>query len=124
MITRCQPLARCSLGRRPATIARLSAEEIAVLGAAGVAERWERALAARGPAWLHLDLDALDQATLPAVSYPQPRGLDWDAFTDLARVLLASSALVGLSVADFNPDLDEDGSYARRIIDALASALA
>jgi arginase len=116
--------AALELGRVPAAIARLSAEEIAVLGAAGVAARWERALAARGPAWLHLDLDALDQATLPAVSYPQPRGLDWDAFTDLARVLLASSALVGLSVADFNPDLDEDGSYARRIIDALASALA
>ena len=86
-------------------------------------ERWARALAARGPAWLHLDLDALDQAALPAVSYPQPRGLDWESFVALARPLLASDALVGASVADFNPDLDEDGAQARRIVNALASAL-
>jgi arginase len=80
-------------------------------------------LADRGPAWLHIDLDALDEAALPAVSYPQPRGLDWESFVALARPLLASDALVGTSVADFNPDLDEDGAHARRIVDALASAL-
>jgi arginase len=77
----------------------------------------------RGPAWLHLDLDALDEAAHPAVSYPQPRGLDWDTFVALARPLLASDALVGASVADFNPDLDEDGAHARRVVDALARAL-
>jgi len=27
------------------------------------------------------------------------------------------------SVADFNPDLDEDGAHARPVVDALASAL-
>jgi len=44
-------------------------------------------------------------------------------FAALARPLLASDALVGLSVADFNPDLDEGGTHARRVVDALASAL-
>jgi len=57
------------------------------------------------------------------VTYPQPLGLDWDAFVALARRLLASNALVGVSVADFNPDLDEDGRHARRVVDALAGAL-
>jgi arginase len=111
------------LGRLPAAIACMSAEDIRVAGPAGVGKRWERALADRGPTWLHLDLDVLDEAALPAVTYPQPRGLDWDAFVALARPLLASHALVGASVADFNPDLDEDGRHARRIVDALASAL-
>jgi arginase len=111
------------LGRVPAPIARMAAEEVAAAGPAKVGERWARALAARGPAWLHLDLDALDEAALPAVSYPQPRGLDWHSFVALARPPLASDALVGASVADFNPDLDEDGAHARRIVDALASAL-
>jgi arginase len=83
----------------------------------------ERALAGRGPAWLHLDLDALDQTALPAVTYPQPGGLNWDAFVMLARPLLASEALVGVSIADFNPSLDEDGAHARRVVDALARAL-
>jgi len=41
----------------------------------------------------------------------------------LAQPLLASDALVGASIADFNPDLDEDGAHARRVVDALASAL-
>ena len=111
------------LERVPAAMARMSAEEIVAAGPAEVGERWERALAGRGPAWLHLDLDALDEAALPAVTYPQPRGLDWDAFVALARPLLASDALIGASVADFNPDLDEDGRHARRVVDALASAL-
>ena len=31
---------------------------------------------ADGPAWLHLDLDVLDEAVLPAVSYPQGLGLE------------------------------------------------
>jgi arginase len=111
------------LGRVPAAIACLSADEIAAQGPSEVAADWERTLAARGPAWLHLDLDALDESSLPAVSYPQPRGLDWDAFEALARGFLGSAALVGLSVADLNPDLDEDGSHARRVVAALAGAL-
>jgi arginase len=111
------------LGRVPAPIARMSADEIVAAGAAEVGDRWAHAFADRGPAWLHLDLDVLDESALPAVSYPQPRGLDWDAFVALARPLLASDALVGVSVADFNPDLDEDGAHARRVVDALARAV-
>ena len=111
------------LGRVANAIARMTAEEVMSAGPEEVGRRWERALARRGPAWLHLDLDALDETALPAVTYPQPGGLDWDAFVALARPLLASDALVGVSVADFNPDLDEDGTHARRIVDALASTL-
>lgn len=101
----------------------MTAEEVAEAGPTEVGKLWERAFADRGPAWLHLDLDVLDETALPAVTYPQPRGLDWDAFVALARPLMASDALVGVSVADFNPDLDEDGTHARRVVDALASAL-
>jgi arginase len=111
------------LGRVPAATDRMAAEEVMSTGPAEVGRRWERELASRGPAWLHLDLDALDEAALPAVTYPQAGGLDWDAFVALARPLLASEALVGASVADFNPDLDEDGRHARRVVTALASAL-
>jgi arginase len=111
------------LERVPASVARLSADQIAAEGATEVGERWERELAARGPAWLHLDLDVLDEEELSAVSYPQPRGLDWHSFSELARPFLASPALAGISVADLNPDLDRDGSQARRVVRALAEAL-
>lgn len=107
----------------PAAITRFSAEEITAAGPMAVGQRWERALADRGPTWLHVDLDVIDEAVLPAVTYRQPLGLNWNAFVALARPLLASHALVGASISDFNPDLDPDGRHARRIVDALASAL-
>lgn len=117
------PGAELELRRLPQETARLSAEEIVSAGPREVGERWERAIAGRGLAWLHLDLDALDESELPAVTYPQPRGLDWGSFVELVRPLLASAALVGLSVADFNPDLDPDGAHAQRVVEALAGAL-
>ena len=75
------------------------------------------------PAWLHLDLDVLDESVLPAVSYPQPLGLDWDEFVALARPLAAAPNLVGVSVADFNPDRDPGGIHAARIVEALVLLL-
>jgi arginase family enzyme len=80
-------------------------------------------LAAR-PAWLHLDLDVLDEGVLPAVSYPQPLGLRWDEFVALGRPLVAAPNLLGISVADFNPDRDVDGTHAGRVVEALASLCA
>lgn len=72
------------------------------------------------PAWLHLDLDVLDESVLPAVSYPQPLGLDWDELVALARPLVATPNLLGISIADFNPDLDPNSTHAARIVEALA----
>jgi len=77
-------------------------------------------LAAR-PAWLHVDLDVLDEEALPAVSYPQPQGLDWRELEELASPLAAAPNLIGVSVADFNPDRDEDGTLAGRVVDALVA---
>jgi arginase len=76
---------------------------------------------AERPAWLHLDLDVLDDGVLPAVSYPQPLGLDWDELVALLRPLVAAPNLLGVSVADFNPDRDADGAHAARVVEALES---
>jgi arginase len=89
-------------------------------GAASVGTDAAARLAER-PAWLHLDLDVLDEGVLPAVSYPQPLGLDWDELVALCRPLIAAPNLLGVSVADFNPDRDADGSHAVRVVEALES---
>lgn len=101
-------------------ISALTAPAIRERGAARVGEEAAAQLA-RHPAWLHLDLDVLDEAALPAVSYPQPRGLDWDELVALARPLVAAPNLLGVSVADFNPDRDPEGAHAARIVDTLAA---
>ncbi|MFG3417466.1 arginase family protein [Micromonospora sp. NPDC049460] len=75
------------------------------------------------PAWLHLDLDVLDPVVLPAVSYPEPGGLDWADLAALVRPLVRSGRLIGMSVADFNADEDPDGRHAERIAAALAELL-
>jgi arginase len=129
-----EPAAVVLLGHRPAELhpdvarenARLhpaihaiTAPEVRELGAARVATDAAARLAER-PAWLHLDLDVLDEGALPAVSYPQRLGLDWDELVALGRPLVAAPNLLGISVADFNPDRDADGTHAARVVEALA----
>lgn len=75
------------------------------------------------PGWLHLDLDVLDETALPAVTYPQPGGPGWDQLGDLLRPLATGPALLGVSVADYRPDLDPDGAAARRVVELLDRTL-
>ncbi len=90
----------------------------------GLGRRIERRLAAHpGRFWLHLDADVLDPKLMPAVSYPEPDGLGWEEATALIAPLGASSALVGVSVADLNTDLDPDGRCAARLAELIAAAL-
>jgi arginase len=130
-----EPAAVVLLGHRPAelhpdvarenarldpAIRALTALEVRERGAGGVGTDAAARLAER-PAWLHLDLDVLDEEVLPAVSYPQPLGLDWDELVALVRPLVAAPNLLGVSVADFNPDRDADGKHAARVVEALES---
>lgn len=132
-----EPAAVVLLGHRPAGLhpdvarenARLDPAILAVT-APDVRERGPgrvgtdaAARLAERPAWLHVDLDVLDERVLPAVSYPQALGLFWDELVALTRPLVAAPNLLGISVADFNPDRDADGTYATRVVDALESAL-
>ena len=80
---------------------------------------WRRASAA-GPFWLHLDVDVLDEAVFPATDYLQPGGLDWDELAALLAPLAASEALVGASLACYNPDKDPGLACGRRLVAALA----
>lgn len=65
--------------------------------------------------WLHLDLDVLDPAIMPAVDSPDPTGFSWDELDVTLGSLLAQPKLVGLTVGIYDPDLDPDGAHARRI---------
>ena len=73
--------------------------------------------------WLHVDLDVLATDSLDAVDYRQPGGIDWDVLTRLTRTALALPGAIGWDVTIYNPDLDPDGTGARRIVRYLADAL-
>src|SRR5215211_2065874 len=92
-----QPADVVLLGHRPAelhpdvarenarldpAIHALTAPDVREVGPDRVGNHAAGRLAGR-PAWLHLDLDVLDESVMPAVSYPQPLGLDWDELVAL-----------------------------------------
>jgi len=83
------------------------------------------AIRAASPAWwLHVDLDVLATDQIDGIDCPQPGGLSWADLTELSAIAVGSPGCVGLSVADYNPDLDPGRKDAARIVDYLAEVLA
>ena len=78
-----------------------------------------------GPAgfWIHLDVDVLDDAIMPAVDYHLPDGLTWEELIAVLRTAVASNHATGLDITIFNPTLDPDGGVARSLVDALVAGL-
>jgi arginase len=74
--------------------------------------------------WIHLDVDVLEDAIMPAVDYRLPNGLSWDELSRVLRAAVTSPRAVGLEITIFNPTLDRDGRIARGLVDALVAVLA
>jgi arginase len=83
----------------------------------------ERALASGKPFWIHLDLDVLDDAIMPANDHRLTDGLSIGEVVAMVRRAVATGQAAGINVTIFNPDLDWDGSIARQIVDMLTAAL-
>jgi arginase len=73
--------------------------------------------------WIHLDVDVLDDAVMPAVDYRLPGGLRTDELTAVLGAAIAGGHAVGLGITIFNPTLDPDGRIAHRLVDTLAAGL-
>lgn len=66
--------------------------------------------------WLHIDLDVLSSNEFSAVDYPQLGGIRWEQLETLTNAALSSQRIIGLNLTIYNPDLDNDLHYAKRII--------
>ncbi|GGV59442.1 arginase family protein [Streptomyces massasporeus] len=109
----------------PSALHALELDTVRALGAAEAARRAVRVLTGDGTGagyWIHLDVDVLDDAIMPAVDYRQPDGLTWQELETVLRTALTGGGAAGLTVAIFNPRLDPDGSLARRLVDCLVRA--
>jgi arginase len=72
---------------------------------------------------LHLDLDVIAQEEFAPVNVPGSGGL---SFADARRAIVEFAKnpnLLGLDIAQYNPDKDADGSGAKKIVDLLVEAL-
>jgi arginase len=72
---------------------------------------------------LHLDVDAIAQEDFPAVNVPGSGGLRFDDVRASFIEFVKHKNLLGLDVAQYNPDKDPDGSGAGKLVDLLVEAL-
>lgn len=98
---------------------RTSAEVAVDPGDAGRAAA-RRAAANSDGWWLHVDVDVLARAELPAQRVPGDEdstgGLTWQQLTAVLESSLAVGGCRGWSIVIYDPDQDPDGSDARRIV--------
>ncbi|MFF5808517.1 arginase family protein [Streptomyces sp. NPDC012746] len=73
--------------------------------------------------WVHLDVDVLDDAVMPAVDYRIPGGLTWRELESVLVTALADERAVGFDVTIFNPRLDPGGTLAVRLAECLYRGL-
>ena len=72
---------------------------------------------------IHLDTDLISNADFPAVNVPAEGGLPVSDVKAALTEALSSSFVVGLTVTQYNPDKDPDGSSAKKLVDLLVEAL-
>jgi len=72
---------------------------------------------------LHLDTDIIAQEEFPAVNVPGSGGLSFEEVRQALREVVSQKMLLGLDVAQYNPDRDTDGSGAQRLVALLVDAL-
>ena len=110
------------------------------LQAAGIVTRPVPALRAEGAArsaqwardqlvdcagyWVHVDVDVLDPAVMPAVDAPSPGGIAFPELELLLAGLVDTPHCLGVEITVFDPDYDTDGAYAEEITSTLVAGLA
>jgi arginase family enzyme len=72
---------------------------------------------------LHLDTDVIAADEFPAVNVPGADGLKMADVRAALSEFVKHKNLLGLVVAQYNPDKDPDGSGARKLVDLLVEAL-
>jgi arginase len=72
---------------------------------------------------LHLDLDVISQEEFPATNVPGSGGLTLGEVQASLEEFVKHKNLLGLDLAQYNPDRDPDGAGARKLVDLLASVL-
>ena len=73
--------------------------------------------------WIHVDVDVLDDAVMPAVGYRMPGGLSWTELETILNAAMRSGHARGINITIFEPKLDKTGGIARDLVNTLARGL-
>jgi arginase len=107
-------------------ITRLDLQDVLAEGVDAAARRVLARLEARGldRAWLHVDLDVLDEKVMPAVDSPGSPGFDYGQLSALAGALAASGRVAGMNFAIYDPERDPGHAHARDLVACIAASVA
>ena len=103
---------------------RHPALEVSTVGAAAAAHlALERVHAAKHEFVLHFDVDTINSDEFPWTNFPGTGGLSFNEVRDALRVLASQPNLAALVVSGYNPELDAEGTGARKLIELLVDVL-
>jgi arginase len=105
------------------TVMDLSEVRKAGAKAAAAAAVARLAAGERAGFWIHLDVDVLDDAVMPAVDYRMTDGLDPDELVAVLQAAIGSGRAAGLDITIFNPSLDPNRTVARNLVGMLLRGL-
>jgi arginase len=93
---------------------------------AGVARKAVEHVRKTAPSWwLHTDLDVIAEDIFTAGQVPGDEdmegGLDWAQLTELTVAAFAGGGCAGWSIVIYDPEQDDDGSQARRIVEFVSA---
>ncbi|MEN3304700.1 MAG: hypothetical protein V7603_902 [Micromonosporaceae bacterium] len=112
------------LDLQAAGVAFRAVPQLRVAGAARTAQWAREQLTGCVGYWVHVDVDVLDPAVMPAVDAPDDGGIAYAELELLIAGLVESPDCLGLEVTVFDPDYDPEGAHARELVAALVTGLA
>jgi arginase len=112
-----EKLAKSSMLQYPVPEIRENLEHVAIEALTRLESQVDRVL-------VHFDVDVMDHRDFPAADVLHEHGLSFDDAMAVLRIFTSSPKFAGLVITEFNSDRDEDGSLARRLVDALVRILA
>ncbi|MEX0734334.1 MAG: arginase family protein [Steroidobacteraceae bacterium] len=106
-------------------ITQITAQRVLAEGVDAAARRVLARLEMRGldKAWLHVDLDVLDQAVMPAVDSPGSPGFNYAQLSRLVAALIASGRIAGVDFAIYDPERDAGHRHARDLVACIADGV-
>ncbi len=103
---------------------RMSAADVQAKGAAAAARATLTQMHADArQVVLHVDTDVIAQEEFPGVNVPSSGGLSFEDVRGALIEFVKNPNLLGMDVAQYNPDKDADGSGAKKLVDLLVEAL-
>jgi arginase len=108
----------------PRELKRIDMKQAHALGEPGIDQAMSRVTKEELDGfWIHLDVDVLDDALMPAVDYRMKDGLSYEELSRLLGTAFATGKVVGLTLTIYNPNLDPQRSVARKLVAELLKVL-